>query len=147
MMPRVRWSVRQRWRHRSRVGAQLVEFAICLPLLLLVFLGSIEMCRLNMLRHGAAQAAYEGARQGIVPGATADDVRTAAAQILDSIFVVGYTVTVTPAVIERTTPQVTVDITVPIAANSWITPRFCTSSTMTRSFTLQREIDETVSVP
>src|SRR5436190_21723632 len=109
-------SLKRRRRRRKRAGATLVEFAICLPVLLLVFFGSIEMCRLNMLRHGATQAAYEGARRGIVPGATADEVRTVAANILDSIFVGGYTVTVTPAVIERTTPQITVDIGVPIAA-------------------------------
>src|SRR4051812_11308365 len=82
-----------------RCGATLVEFAICLPVLLVMVFGSIELCRLNMLRHGATQAAYEAARRGIVPGATTTQVRTVASDLLDALLVSGYTVDVNPSTI------------------------------------------------
>jgi hypothetical protein len=100
-----------------------------------------------MLRHTAAQAAYEGARRGIVPGATANDVQTVAEQILNSAFASSYTVTVTPSPITQTTTEVTVDVSMPLAANSWIVPDFFAGKTLTKSFTLQRELNELVSVP
>src|SRR5688572_28302526 len=109
---------------RRRRATTTVEFAVTLPLVLLLFFGSIEFGRVNMLRHSAAQAAYEGARRGIVPGATADDVKTAAGQILDSTFASSYTVTVTPSTITRNTTEVTVNISLPLADNSWVVPRY-----------------------
>jgi Flp pilus assembly protein TadG len=132
---------------RQRRGATLVEFAICLPVLLVMVLGSVELCRLNMLRHGATQAAYEAARRGMVPGATAAQVRTTASDLLNALMVSGYTVDISPSTISQTTPQVTVTITVPLAQNSWVAPYFCTASTMVRSFTIVREDDPTVTVP
>ncbi len=56
-----------------------VEFAICFPLLLLFFFAAFEFCRANMIRQTADNAAYEGARRAIVPGATAEDARAAGA--------------------------------------------------------------------
>ncbi|MBX3440075.1 MAG: pilus assembly protein, partial [Planctomycetaceae bacterium] len=56
-----------------RGGATTVELAIVLPVLFLFVFSAIEFSRLNMLRHLASVAAYEGARQGIVLGATADE--------------------------------------------------------------------------
>jgi Flp pilus assembly protein TadG len=132
---------------RRRSATTTVEFAITLPLVLLLFFGSIEFGRVNMLRHSAAQAAYEGARRGIVPGATADDVRAAAAEILDSTFASSYTVTVTPSTITRHTTEVTVNISMPLSDNSWVVPRFFAGATLSKSFTLQREQNELVSVP
>ena len=61
-------------RARGRRGATLVEFAFVAPVFFLILLASIEFSRLNMMRHTAAHAAYEGARTALVPGATADEV-------------------------------------------------------------------------
>jgi Flp pilus assembly protein TadG len=134
-------------RPMRRRATTTVEFAVTLPLVMLLFFGSIEFARVNMLRHSAAQAAYEGARRGIVPGATADDVRTVAGQILDSTFASSYTITVTPSTITRNTTEVTVDISLPLTANSWVMPMYFAGKTLTRSFTLQREQNDLVSVP
>ena len=131
----------------ARRGTTVVEFAVTLPLVLLLFFGSIEFARVNMLRHSAAQAAYEGARRGIVPGASAADVRTTAQAIMNSAFASTYTVDVVPTAIIATTPEVTVNISVPLADNSWVVPRFFAGKTLTRSFTLQRELNTAVIVP
>ena len=132
---------------RKRTGTTVVEFAVTLPLVLLLFFGSIEFSRVNMLRHSAAQAAYEGARRGIVPGATAADVRAAASAIMDAAFAANYTVDVVPATITPTTTYVTVNISLPLATNSWVVPNYFASQTLTKSFTLEREANDMVTVP
>jgi Flp pilus assembly protein TadG len=146
VLPRPRPSSLRRGR-RQRRATTTVEFAVTLPLVLLLFFGSIEFARVNLLRHTAAQAAYEGARRGIVPGATASDVQTVAQQILNSAFASGYTVAITPSTITRNTTQVTVDISIPLTSNSWVAPMYFGGKTLTKSFTLQRELNDLVSVP
>ena len=145
-LPRLRPSNVSRGR-RQRRATTTVEFAVTLPVVMLLFFGSIEFSRVYLLRHTAAQAAYEGARRGIVPGATASDVQTVAQQILNSAFASGYTVTVTPSTITPTTTQVTVNISIPLTSNSWITPMYFGGKTLTKSFTLQREPNDMVMVP
>ena len=51
---------------RREAGQELVEFALILPLLLLLFLGIIEFGRAILAYNTIANAAREGARYGIV---------------------------------------------------------------------------------
>jgi Flp pilus assembly protein TadG len=146
-MPRVGSHSRRLQRARRRRGTTTVEFAICLPLVLLLFFGALEFSRINMLRHTIAQAAYEGARRGIVPGATADQVRTAATDVLDSISATSYTIDVVPSTLAPETTQVTVSISLPLPENCWVPSVFFSSSTVSKSFTMEREKYETVTVP
>ncbi len=136
----------RRSRFAQRRGAITVEFALCLPVLLLIFFGAYEFCRANMLRHSADNAAYEGARRGIVPGATADEVRDSAQMVLDWVGAKGATIDVQPATITEETPEVTVTVEVPISANGFVAPMFMTGS-ISSSFTLARELYETSTVP
>ena len=59
----------------DRTAAVVVEFAICAPILFLFFFASLEFSRVNMIRQSVENAVYEGARRGIVPGATAANCR------------------------------------------------------------------------
>ena len=45
----------------KREGAAVVEFAVCLPLIVLIVLGTIEAGSLLFLKQTLVQAAYEGA--------------------------------------------------------------------------------------
>ncbi len=58
----------------SRRGVAVTEFVICLPVLLLVLLGTIEICNLIFFRQSLETAAHEGARVAIIPGANTYDV-------------------------------------------------------------------------
>jgi Flp pilus assembly protein TadG len=131
----------------TRRGTTTVEFAVCLPLVLLLFFGAFEFSRVNMLRHTLSEAAYEGARRGIVPGATADDVRTVTTNVLSTAFASSYTIDVAPEEISSDEPEVTVSISLPVADNSWVSSFFFTNSTLTKSFTLRREKYDTATVP
>ena len=129
-------------RRRNRVhrrGAMLVEFALVAPILFLLFFAMIEFGRFNFIRHGIDTAAYEGARSGIVPGATVNDVTASVNSILDAAFVSKSTVTVVPTVITSQTTEVTVKVEVALAENGWVIPRFFKQTTLTRTCTLARE--------
>ena len=132
---------------RARWGVVATEFAICAPILFLIFFAALEFSRVNMIRQSVENAVYEGSRRGIVPGATADDCRTAAQAVLNSIVVSGAQITVVPSVITPDTSEVTVSIVVPINNNSWVAPFFFKNKTLANSMTLRRERFNTNSVP
>lgn len=140
---------RNRQRHvwQLRAGAVVTEFAICAPLLFFFFFASLEFSRVNMIRQSVENAVYEGARRGIVPGATAENCRASAQAVLNSISASGATITVIPSVITKNTPQVTVQVTVPVNNNSWVIPVFFEGRNISGSMTLNRERFETSSVP
>jgi Flp pilus assembly protein TadG len=130
-------------RHSARQGAVAVEFALTSGLLFLIVFIAIEFMRVNSIVNSAENAAYEGARAGIVPGAVADDVTTAANAIVKAIGVRNATVSLQPTVINDHTPEVTVTVAVPLDDNSFIAPRFFLGDTLTKTCTLSREIVDT----
>ena len=128
-------------RNQTRRGTVTVEFALAAPILFMVIFAGIEFSRVNTIRNTVDNAAFDGARKGIVSGATAAQCRTEAELLLNALDLKGYTVTVTPAKISPTTTDVTVTIAVPLGTeNLLLTPRFVLGSTLTRSVTLQRDV-------
>jgi Flp pilus assembly protein TadG len=69
-------------RVRSQSGAELVEFALILPLLLLVFGGIVDFGLLLQRQQVVTNAAREGARLAILPGYTIADVRARVTQFV-----------------------------------------------------------------
>jgi len=132
---------------RTRTAVVVAEFAICVPILFLFFFASLEFSRVNMIRQSVENAVYEGARRGIVPGATAAHCRTSAQAVLNSISAGGATITVTPTTITKDTPEVTVAVSVPVNNNSWVIPFFFDGRVIASQMTLRRERFETSSVP
>jgi Flp pilus assembly protein TadG len=116
-----------------------VEFALTAPLLFFIMFASLEFARVNMLRNTVEMAAYEGARRGIVPGATAEEVRDAARFPLDTIFVHDAKIEVEPAVITDSTRTVTVTVAVPLNENLWEPALFFQDKTVSNSLTMPRE--------
>ena len=50
----------------ARKGAAVVEFAVCLPVVVLIVLGSIEAASLLFLKQTLVQASYEGVKVAIL---------------------------------------------------------------------------------
>jgi len=71
-------------RLRTRRGAAVIEFAVCLPILVLLVFGSIEATSLIFLKQSLQTAAYEGVRQAVKQGALTAEVNGVAEEILDS---------------------------------------------------------------
>jgi len=123
----------------NRHGAVLVEFAIVVPIVFILFFAAIEFSRVAMIRHTVDNAVYEGARAAIVPGATALDAQNETRRVLASVDIVLPSVVVTPARIDANTSEVTVRVTVPLNANSFVPPQFFAGRSITRELTLRRE--------
>jgi Flp pilus assembly protein TadG len=69
-------------RVRSEAGAELVEFALVLPVLLLVFGGIIDFGMLLQRQQVLTNAAREGARLAVLPGYTTTDVQARVTQFV-----------------------------------------------------------------
>lgn len=93
----------------------------------------IEFGRMNTVRQTVNNAAYEGARKCIVPGATSSEGVAAAQAVLNAVGIVGATITVTPTTITSTTPDVTVKVSAPLNVNLWVQPVFLGSTTVASS--------------
>jgi Flp pilus assembly protein TadG len=122
-----------------RTGATAVEFALAAPLAFMLLCGSIEFGRANMVLNATANAAYQGARRAIVPGATSAQAISAANATLTASSVKSATVTVSPSTISTTTQTVSVTVSVPLNANSWMSAFFTKNISISRSCTLTRE--------
>lgn len=124
-----------------RRGAIVVELAFTAPILFVVFFASVEFSRLNVIKNSLENAAYEGCRQGILPGATEAKCQTAAQQILQVIGVPDASVVVTPSTIAVDTSQVTVDVSLTLqAAHGFVLTHFIVGRSLQAGCTLQREV-------
>ena len=124
---------------RSRRGAVAVEFAITAPIFFLFLLASFEFGWLNVVRHTADNAAYEAARNVMVPGASAAEATAKATSILNAVGARGAKISITPSAITNATTEVTVAIDVPMKSNGLITPRFTGKTTLHSESTLKTE--------
>jgi Flp pilus assembly protein TadG len=61
---RIKSNARQRHRHHHR-GVAAVEFAVCLPVLVLLVFGAIEASSFIFLKQSLNVAAYEGIREAV----------------------------------------------------------------------------------
>ncbi len=129
-----------RRRMSLRRGTTAIEFALTAPLLLAFTFGALEFGRANMIRHTAQNAAYEAARAAIVPGATSAQAEAAAYAALSFAGIGTASVTITPAVLGPGDNEVTVDVSVPMTPNSYLTPLFLDGQNLEASATLSREI-------
>ena len=84
---------------KRRSGVAAIEMALLLPLLLTLVFGMIEYGSLFWRAQQVANAARNGARRGIMAGATASNVTTAVDQTMlaSGMGTTNYTVVLTPA--------------------------------------------------
>ncbi len=122
--------------HRAAV---LVELALLLPIVLLLVTAFLELSRISMLKHTADAAAYEGARAGIVAGATPAEARDAAEQLLSASQIKNWTIDIQPAQFNESTSTITLSVKIPIANNTWIPPFFFKKSNAVGGVTLITE--------
>ena len=109
-------------------------------LFFMFFMAAVEFARVSMAHGTLGNAAYEGARVAIVPGATADEARSAAQQLVDAALLRSAQITIDPAALTPDTTEVTVTVTVDMDANGWLVlPKFTRGMQISRSRTLARE--------
>lgn len=89
------------FRRLGRRGTATVEAAVCLPLLILISLGAIEVNNYFYLRRTMVLAAYEAGRMVSEDGTRQRDIVATAEQTLEQRGVSGYTVILSPATVEN----------------------------------------------
>lgn len=119
-------------RRQSGRGVAAAELAVCLPVVVLLVIATIEACSAVFLKQSLTVAAYEGVRTATVPGATASSIQTTCNQILTDRHVKGAKVSVTPTNFSTLKPGEYVDVTVtaPCASNSVVPLNFYRGKTM-----------------
>jgi Flp pilus assembly protein TadG len=127
----------------TRRGAAAVEFAVTFAVLILLLFAGFEFYRASMLRHGASHAAYLAARTAILPGANVSNVNAIAQTHLAAAGIRSAVVAVSPNPILEDTPLVDVTVTVPMADNSWLVPRFMSPSLVGRARLMTERSGET----
>ncbi|XZE44889.1 TadE/TadG family type IV pilus assembly protein [Pirellulaceae bacterium SH467] len=132
-------SSRYRVATKNRRGAFTVEFAFCAGIFFMILMAGVEFSRFMFARHSVDQAAYEGARAGIIPGATSSDVRQVATRILNATGIRKATIQVTPETINDNTAEVEVHIRCNYADSSWMGPLFLGAAVIETRLTLDHE--------
>jgi len=113
-------------RRRTARGLAATELAVCLPIVVLLVVATMEACSAVFLKQSLTVAAYEGVRTALVPGVTAGNVQATCNQILSDRKVRGASVTVKPADIASLKAGDFVDVTVsaPCVSNSVVPTAF-----------------------
>jgi len=124
---------------QQRRGATIAEFAIVAPVFFVLLFTGIEFSALNTIRCTANNAAYEGARKLVIPGASAATGSTEAERIMAIIGVRNLTVTVIPSTLTDETREVTVRVSVPYDSNAIIMPWFTGGLVINSESTLRTE--------
>lgn len=104
----------------KRFGVAAVEFAVCLPLIILIVAGSIEGASLLFLRQALIQSSYEGVKVAIKQDSDSFDVNSVALAVTDGRNLDGVTVETIPSDIQSV-PQgelIRVRVTAPTSGNS-----------------------------
>lgn len=110
----------KRRRRADRSGAAVVEFAVCLPILMVMILGSIEATAAIFLKQSLVASAYEGIREAAKFRGTAASANQFANNVLNARQVRSFRVVFTPAD-PASVPRgerITVEVSAPISANS-----------------------------
>lgn len=128
-------------RRAPRAGVAAVEFAVCLPVLVLIVFASIEACTMVFLKESLTVAAYEGSRVAVQPAATEAEVIARCEEVLAEREVSGGAVELVPGSLSTAAvgDPVQVRVSAPCAANAVIPVWFYGSSTMTGSSTVMNE--------
>lgn len=123
-----------------RFGGVAVEFAMIAPIFFLVLFGGVEYASIHVTQCAMENAAFEAARHGIIPGATAEGCRQQAEDILDITRIQVYDVEVEPGFLDPTVDDIKVTVRVPlIPENKFGLSAFLNGDELVTSITLPRE--------
>ena len=107
-------------RDGSRRGVAAVEFAVCLPVLVVLVLGTIECTNMIFVQQSMHVVAYEGIRTAVNPGSLNSDVATRCNQVVAERGLRNVTTTTIPADVTTVAPgqPITMRVQLPYARNS-----------------------------
>ena len=132
---------RLRRHRRTRRGVAATELAVCMPVIVLVVLATIEACAMIFLQQSLSIAAYEGARVALTPAANVENVTYQCELILKDRDVRGARISVTPADLPGTSEGtwMTVQTQAPFSQNSMVGGWLFGNRTLTAAVQMVKE--------
>jgi Flp pilus assembly protein TadG len=129
----------------QRNGIAAVEFAVVLPVMALLVLGTIEASRALSVQHTLQEASMHGCRVYMLSNKTQADAANVINQSLAAASISGHTITYDPptkAGIDTEMEPVTVTISVPYSNVSYGVEWFLQSSTLSAASVLPADLLE-----
>ncbi len=128
-------------RRQRRAGVAATELAVCMPVIVLIVLATIEACAMIFLQQSLSIAAYEGARVALAPGAQTSNVTYQCQQILEDRDVAAATINVTPSDIPGAAAGTWINVvaSAPFAKNSLVGGWLFSNKTLTASVQMVKE--------
>ena len=125
----------------SRSGVASVEFAVCLPVLLILVIGTIESCSMIYLKQTLHIAAYEGARRTGLADVTAADIEAACENVLTQRRVKDAKIEITPNGFDSQPPGTWINVRVMAqgSSNSVISGLYSDSLTVSGDAVMMKE--------
>jgi Flp pilus assembly protein TadG len=132
---------RRRSHATPRKGVAAAELAVCLPVVVLLVLATIEACTMIFLKQSLTVASYEGVRTALVKDATSASVKAACEQVLTDRRVEGAVVTISPPNVAALNPgdRVAVTVEAPCSPNSSLPVMFYKGKNMESTSTMMVE--------
>jgi Flp pilus assembly protein TadG len=133
--------MRRAHRQKKSRGVAAAELAVCLPIVVLMVIASIEACSALFLKQSLTAAAYEGVRTAITPAATTSNVQASCNQILADRKIKNAVVTIKPTAFANLKPgdYVAITVSAPCASNSLVPVTFYRGRTLTATATMMIE--------
>jgi Flp pilus assembly protein TadG len=128
--------IRQRKSKSRRRGTAVVEFAVCLPILVILVLGAIECTSMIFLKQSLNVVAYEAIRVAIRNDGTTAAANARANEVITERDIDGVNFSFSPSNIDgldRGTP-IQVTVTAPCGANSVFTLNFFSGNLEAQAF-------------
>lgn len=127
-------------RSKERRASVLMELAICLPVLTLLILGSIDISNTIHLKHTVTLAAYEAGQTSTCQGGTEAEGRSKGLAILTDRSIRNGTITFSPAITKNTPvgTYITITATAPANNNTLGLTNYFRNSTITVSVVMRK---------
>lgn len=109
-------------RSSTRRGAATVELAVCLPVIVILAIGSMESASMIFLRQALVQSAYESVKEAVKTNGGQATALTRGQEVLAFRDITGESITFEPSNVDDLEPgtPVTVTVSAPGDANSVI---------------------------
>jgi Flp pilus assembly protein TadG len=144
--PTTRAAAARSGRPRRR-GAAIAEFAVVVPILILLVFGMLEFSRVMMVQEILVNAAREGCRKATLPGSTSDNVNTVVSTYLTNSGISGApnpTINPTDPSTANAGDPITVTVSVPFNNVSWLpVPMFLGGKTLSATVVMAKESNNT----
>ena len=136
-----RMIIHEKRRQFGRRGVAAVEFAVCLPVIVLLVFGAIEASSFIFLKQSLNVAAYEGIRESIRVDADNANGMDRASNILNSRNVQDFFVSFPSGESGDATrgDEIVIEVTAPTSTNSPLAGQFVSNRTLTARVVMVKE--------